>query len=296
MDLDGDGRTGVLSGSWPGEIHFFRRLPDGAFAAGQILKDKNGDHINVGHASSVFAVDWNGDGKIDLLVGTLTGEVFFIANEGAGKELRFAAAVPLEAEGKPIQVSGDAAPVAADWDGDGRLGLILGAEDGAVVWHRNLAATGMPKLGPPRTLVAASRFDRKQDGDGGPHDHGIRAKPCVVDWRGDGKLDLLLGDYCGGVRGKAQLTEAEKAERESADSKLPELSENWSAAFAAFGKLRDAPLPDATEAKAERERELAALRRTMDRLRREIVVVQEIQGHYRPQSHSHGYVWSFSRK
>ena len=35
MDLDGDGRSDILSGSWPGEIYFFRRLTDGSFAEGR---------------------------------------------------------------------------------------------------------------------------------------------------------------------------------------------------------------------------------------------------------------------
>jgi hypothetical protein len=80
VDLDGDGRTDLLSGSWPGEIYFFRRQPDGTFAAAQALKGPDGKPINIGSGSAVFAVDWNGDGKLDLLVGTLLGEVSFLAN------------------------------------------------------------------------------------------------------------------------------------------------------------------------------------------------------------------------
>jgi hypothetical protein len=296
VDLDGDGRTDIISGSWPGEIYFFRRLPDGSFAAGQILKDKDGKDINVGHASSAFAVDWNGDGKIDLLVGTVSGEVFFIANEGTGRELRFGAAVPLQAEGKAIQVKGDAAPVAADWDRDGRLDLILGAADGSVVWYRNIGDAKTPKLGPPQTLVGPSRVAWKDDSEVGPRDHGIRVKPCVADWNGDGKLDLLLGDYCGGFQGKTEQTDAEKAEEKEANEKLPELNRKWSATFAEFRKLRDAPAPGAAAAQADRERELEALRQKMGRLRREIVIVQEIQNHYRIQSQAHGYIWLFLRK
>jgi hypothetical protein len=34
VDLDGDGLTDVLSGSWPGEMYWFRRNSDATFAAG----------------------------------------------------------------------------------------------------------------------------------------------------------------------------------------------------------------------------------------------------------------------
>ena len=293
MDLDGDGRTNILSGSWPGEIYFFRRLEDGSFAAPQILKDKDGKDINVGHASSVFAVDWNRDGKIDLLVGTVTGEVFFIPNEGVGKELRFGEAVPVQADGKAIEVNGDAAPVAVDWDGDGKFDLLVGAGDGSVVWHRNSVADGSPKLAKARMLIAPSRIAGRTDADLGPNDCGFAVKPCVADWDGDGKLSLLVGDYCGSFEGRPDQTAKEKAEEDDALLKFPDLTREWSTAFAAFRKLRDAPAYGTDP--SERENALKTQRERLDRLRREIIVVQEIQSNYRPQSQAHGYVSLFRR-
>src|SRR5262249_1308531 len=54
----------------------------------------------------------------------------------------------LEAGGQPIEVChhGDSQPVAADWDGDGLLDLIVGWGDGSVVWYRNLGSRTEPKL------------------------------------------------------------------------------------------------------------------------------------------------------
>ena len=81
-DLDGDGRPDILSGSWPGEIYLFRRLPDGTFPAGEPLKTAAGKPLNVGSASAPFAFDWDGDGKPDLIVGTIGGDVFLVPNVG----------------------------------------------------------------------------------------------------------------------------------------------------------------------------------------------------------------------
>jgi hypothetical protein len=283
VDLDGDGRTDILSGSWPGEVYFFRRQRDGSFAAAEILKDRHGKPINVGSAAAVFAVDWDGNGTIDLLVGNVLGEVYFIPNEGKGKELAFGTPRRLEAAGQPIKVSGDAAPVAADWDGDGRLDLIVGAADGSVVWYRNAGAAKEPKLEAARPLVKKSPLGWGGDDKRRPGDWGLRVKPCVVDWDGDGRLDLLLGDMCGGFTAKPNQTEEEKAEERKANDRLPELRRKWSDAFQRYRQ-------------AGNERDAAVLREELRRLKDEIAAVQEIQDHYKPGNQSHGFVWLFQRK
>jgi hypothetical protein len=296
VDLDGDGRTDIISGSWPGEIYFFRRQADGTFAAGEKLKDRHGKVLNVGSASAAFAVDWDGNGTMDLLVGNVLGEVYFIPNEGKGKELAFGMPRRLEAAGKPIKVSGDAAPVAADWDGDGRLDLIVGTDDGSVVWYRNVGSATEPKLEAARTLVGKSPVGWGGDDRRGPRDWGLRVKPCVVDWDGDGRLDLLLGDLCGGFNAKPSQTEQEKAEERAANDRLPELRRKWAAAFKLYRQASDGLAGETPAAKQEHAKHLEALRDEVRRLKDEIVVVQEIQGRYRPGYQSHGFVWLFQRK
>ena len=48
--------------------------PTASFSAGVVLKDKEGEPVNCGMRSLAFAVDWNGDDAIDLIVGNLLGE------------------------------------------------------------------------------------------------------------------------------------------------------------------------------------------------------------------------------
>jgi hypothetical protein len=283
VDLDGDGRADVISGSWPGEIYFFRRQPDGKFAAGVQLKGRGGKPLNVGSASAAFAADWDGDGALDLVVGTVLGEVWLIPREGKGKGLAFGTPRRLEAAGRPIKVGGDAAPVVADWDGDGRPDLVVGAEDGSVVWYRNAGTAKGPKLEAARRLVGPSPVGWGGDDKRGPRDWGLRVKPCVFDWDGDGRPDLLLGDRCGGFHAKPRQTEQEKEEERKANDGLPGLRQRWADAFRRYRA-------------AEGAGEQGALRAELQRLKDEIAAVQEIQSHYQPGYQSHGFVWVFLRK
>ena len=283
MDLDGDGRTDVISGSWPGEIYFFRRQADGKFAAGVTLKGRDDRPLNVGSASAAFAADWSGRGKLDLIVGTVLGEVWLIPNESKGKELVFGTPRRLEADGKEIKLSGDAAPAVADWDGDGKLDLIVGADDGSVVWYRNAGSAKEPKLEAARQLVGKSPVGWGGDDKRGPRDWGLRVKPCVFDWDGDGRPDLLLGDMCGGFTAKPSQTEQEKEEERKANDRLPELRKKWADAFQRYQKADDGKDRD-------------ALRAEVQRIKDEIAAVQEIQSHYKPGRQFHGFVWLFQRK
>jgi hypothetical protein len=296
VDLDDDGRTDILSGSWPGEISFFRRKADGTFAAAENLKDRRGKLLNVGSASSTFAADWDGDGRRDLIVGTVLGEVHFIPNEGRANELVFGSPRQMEANGQPIKVAGDAAPVAADWDGDGRLDLIVGAQDGSVMWYRNTGTPRAPTLDAARQLIGPSPLGWGDDDKRRPGDWGLRVKPCVVDWDGDGRLDILLGDRCGGFRDKPVQTDQEKREERQANDRLPDLRRKWATAFRDYRQFAEAPAGEPSDARQQRQRLYDESRREMIRYKEEIAAVQSIQERYQPGYQSHGFVWIFLRQ
>jgi hypothetical protein len=296
VDLDGDGRTDVLSGSWPGELYFFRRNPDGkTFAAGQTLKRRDGKPVHAGAGSTVFAARWDGSGRPGLLIGNVLGEVYFAPNESDGRQLAFGAPRRLEAAGKPIKVAGDAAPVVADWDGDGRPDLIVGSEDGSVVWFRNAGSAASPTLEAARTLVRESPVGWGNDDRRGERDWGLRVKPCVADWNGDGRPALLIGDLCGGYQAKPTQTREEQAEEQKADDRLPDLRRRWTTAFRRYRQADESPVGESADARRERLRDLDEQREVLRRMNDEIAAVQKIQERYRRRSQMHGFVWLFRR-
>ena len=192
--MDGDGTLDMLSGSFPGTLHLFAGEGEG-HAAGRTLKDADGDDVTCGSAVVPYAVDWDGDGDLDVLVGELAGYIYLLENTSSSKALTFASPERLSAGGEKITVpGGHSGPTVADWDGDGRHDLIVGCGDGSVQWFRNESASGPPQLAAPVALLSGSASELGQIYGTEPI-CGRRVKVAVADWNADGKLDLLLGDW-----------------------------------------------------------------------------------------------------
>ena len=329
MDLDGDGYPDLTSGSWPGEIFFFRGGPGHTFAAPEMLKDKNGETINIGGgirkeaggamlitghgefeqtkegtfvkyhgkrikssddtpisvtgtASAVHAVDWDGDGKIDLLVGDIGGNVYLIPNEGTSKEYAFGKHRHLQAGGKPIRVEGDAGPFAVDWDGDGRIDLLVGSGDGSVWFYRNIATGKVPELAAGVRIVPPGDAAFGPDAPKEPR-RGIRSKVCAVDWDGDGRLDLLVGDFATQKPNLPELTPAQKAEHDK-------LRKERESLMTRYRELID-KIHGANRVKDPKERQ-----KMQDEFRKVSARMQEIYAKLPPEYENHGWVWLFLRK
>lgn len=190
-DLDGDGSAELVSGGYDGRVYRWPRAADGSFGAREVVLAPANAEFRDPHVAC-HAADWDGDGKIDLILGARHGEVLLARNEGKG----FAAPAQLEADGKPLKApAADAGPHAADWDGDGDLDLLVGDDKGRVTLYRNAGTRTAPKLAAGETLVPerGGRFveERCKTSD----ECAMRAKPWVTDWNGDGRPDLLVGDF-----------------------------------------------------------------------------------------------------
>ena len=164
------------------------------FDAGTLLEvgpPGSGSPINVGSRACPSVIDWNSDGRKDLIVGAMDGRVHLFLNEGTDAEPTFTAETFVQEGGSDLFVrSARSSPVVIDYDNDGRKDLITGNTDGQLLFYRNIGTDAAPVFdgyvmlqseGVVIDLVAT------------------RSRPFVCDWNGDGQLDVLIGCSDGSV-------------------------------------------------------------------------------------------------
>lgn len=155
--------------------------------------EAGGKLIDHGRVSTVpRVVDWDRDGKLDLLVGT-GGAVWLYRNAGTPSAPQFAAGVRLQAAGKDLQLGTGRMSIAwTDVDRDGKHDLTIVAElDRKVRTYRNMAAGD----GEPHFAEAITW--RTRNGDDFV---AADARVDVADWNGDGLPDVIVGSRSGEVQ------------------------------------------------------------------------------------------------
>lgn len=139
--------------------------------------------------------DWDEDGDWDLVTGCETGWVTRIENIGTQRRPAFAAPKHFTLNGEPLELLngpfddpgslmeaniGQTAPAYLDWDADGVLDLVV-LIGRRLLFYRNLGTSAQPNLAAPVEI-------RAEDGS---RVISHRNKPALVDWDGDGLIDVI---------------------------------------------------------------------------------------------------------
>ncbi len=214
MDIDGDGQRDILSGSYSrleqsmaGLFQVLRGQPDGTFKKAEVLNGTDGKPLIIpadekdqieNICTRPFAIDWDGDEHLDLVVGNFAGSFYLFKGKGHGKFLPEPEQIKEGEADKPLKIDGyHSDPFVIDWDGDGDLDLLSGSSQGGVQWAENRAGSGKPpQLKAFRPLIKASP---RADGEQALRDEDLTAPAgCTRIWvddiNSDGKLDVLVGD------------------------------------------------------------------------------------------------------
>ena len=140
-DWDGDGLADLVTGSFGGKLEWYRnegKADTPTFSPGKPFFD-----LSLAYNSHPRIVDFNQDGRLDLLLGVNWGTVSLYLNTEIAKEPSLGASRLMQwSDGTNLNIrelnGDDTTPELADLDGDGVLDLISGGKNGRLFFMRGI--------------------------------------------------------------------------------------------------------------------------------------------------------------
>lgn len=185
FDWNGDGKKDIIAGAYySGRIYVY--LNTGTNKE-PIFNNRMKIHgVTVSRSSkSHRVVDWNNDGKKDLIIGSSSGEVSLFINKGINLNQQIIFGKEIKLNDGDLSVGSFSSPAIVDWNGDGKKDLIVGNRTGNVYVFLNVAEDYAPAFD-----SKGIKTDISVDG---------YATPFITDWNNDGKFDVLCSSSDGRV-------------------------------------------------------------------------------------------------
>ena len=191
-DLDGDGDADLIIGDYAGNLYYYTNTA-AANAEPQyvlskpLLKNSKNHVIDVGDFAAPQLVDVDNDGKNDLLIGARNGKITYYHNSGTAT-VAVLDSVTNFWGGVNVSPPGFFQTYAHPFlfRDKGITKLLVGADDGNLHLYDNIdnhLNDTFNLVDPAYELIHQS----------------TRTAPCVADLNNDGYLDLVVGNYEGGV-------------------------------------------------------------------------------------------------
>lgn len=191
-DIDQDNDIDLIIGDQSGQLHLYTNTAGVGNPASFTLTGAEYENIDVGNASTPFFYDVNKDGLLDLLIGRSTGNVRYYQNVGTTGNPQFGAqpsnfSFGLVDVGTTLGLDAYSTPVVASLDGGNTQYLISGNREGKLQVYVY-----------DETKVDSGAF-WKQFESYANIEVGERSSLAVADLTGNGKLEMVVGNYRGGL-------------------------------------------------------------------------------------------------
>ena len=187
-DIDSDGDEDLFVGNefndelpgLRGTVFFFRNMGDAitpvfTLEDSAVFPDLTGNNL-----APTFG-DLDADGDLDVVIGDWNGKIFHYENTGTAEVADFA----YRGQFLDIDVGGLAHPALGDLDGDSDLDLVVGQNEGAIIYWSN------------EGTAVQTGFEFQSEDIFTGTDLGTQSAPYLVDLDDDGDLDILIGNAAG---------------------------------------------------------------------------------------------------
>lgn len=209
FDFDGDGDLDIICGEFVDKLTWYENIgtrEKPAFREGRYLENEKGLIKITLEMFIPVAIDFDGDGHVDILAGEEDGRIAFIKNTGKVKDNMpvFESLVYLKQKADNVKFGALVTPYSVDWDGDGDEDLIVGNSAGDLAFIENLSGGENPVWAAPVFLRANNEPIRILAGENGSIQGPCEAKwgytvPTVADWDHDGRADIIINSILGEI-------------------------------------------------------------------------------------------------
>ena len=156
-------------------------------ARGSIKAD--GFNLDVGANACADVVDWNNDGKKDLVIGIEDFKVILYLNTGTNNAPIFGSYSTIIYNSSTLF---RCSPGVLDFNFDGKKDLVVGEEYGFVYFYENIGTDASPRFSDTGVHVRLNNSASLSV-------PSSRAHIDLVDWDEDGVQDIIAGNHNGGL-------------------------------------------------------------------------------------------------